>query len=180
MLASSVGWPQSQWASYMCRIHISFRLTLHSSAFVFCFLSPQAASCDVLLLSTLHNCLPLLLLLLLSFHSDSPLMDHWPLGTTLVVPPASHIDRSGSSYLGLCWIIVLLCLTISFCICISVKCNGSSLWYFLFIDNYLVWPAFFQVTMVKRKLCGSGRGHVAWCGSWIHTLCIYNLYQIFC
>ena len=86
------------------------------------------------------------------FHSGSLLMDHVPLGPStisgLLLP--WNTDRSGSSHPGLCWIIALLCFTISSYLYL---CKSSCL--YLFITNYLVCPALFQVTMVDRRLCDS-------------------------
>ena len=142
----------------LTRINL-FILISHFSNLCFCFLFPQAASCVTLY--TLYSP-PLLSPPSLSppplFHSGSLLIDHGPLGPStisgLLLP--WNTDRSGSSHPGLCWIIALLCFTISsylyFCKswCLSLS-----------ITNYLVCPALLQVTMVDRRSCGSGT--TWWC-----------------
>ena len=66
----------------------------------------------------------------------------------------SNVSRSSHS--GLCWIIALLCFTISSYL---YFCKSWSL--SLPVANDLVCPALFQVTMVDRRWCGSGT--TWWC-----------------
>lgn len=141
-----------------------FWLTLYFSIFCVYFLFPQAASL-------------LLLLLLLSFPF------RWTPGPWEHLPStaASHIDGSGSTHPGICWIIALPCFTISLYLYSYKNLMPLHSDILCFTANYPVWPALVQVTAVGEEVMCSAIPWPARSSSWIDMIYIhYHLYQIFC
>ena len=154
----------SQWVPKVLDFTLTF--THFSNLCVFCSHKLQAVSLSTL---SIASCSPPPLSPPPLFHSGSLLMDHGPLGPStysgLLLPCST--DGSGLSDPGLCWIIALLCFTISSYL---YFCNS---WYLsLSISNYLVWPALFQLTEVNRRFCGLAT--TWWCLDplTLHIICI--------